>query len=111
MAKFFKFLASPMLMALLIIAFGVSSALATFIENDFGTEASRALIYNTWWFETIMLLLAVNFIAMVFAKKLYTKKKFAVMLFHIGFVIILFGALVTRYFGQEGMMHVREGDF
>lgn len=110
MAKFFNVLASPMLMALLIIAFGVSSALATFIENDFGTEASRALIYNTWWFEAIMLLMAVNFIAMVFAKKLFSKKKLAVMLFHIGFVIVLFGAFVTRYFGQEGMMHVREGE-
>ena len=109
MSKILKLLASPLLMAVLIIAFAVASAIATFIENDFGTLAARTLIYNAWWFEFIMLLLAVNFIASIFTRKLYRKEKFAVMLFHIGFVIILLGAAVTRYVGQEGMMHIREG--
>ena len=109
MSKVIRFLASPMLMAFLIIAFAVSSAIATFIENDFGTQAARAIIYNAWWFELIMLLLATNFLTSVFTRKLYSKEKFAVMLFHIGFVIILLGAAVTRYFGHEGMMHIREG--
>ncbi len=110
MSKVLKLLASPLLMALLIIAFAVSSAIATFIENDFGTTAARAIIYNAWWFELVMLLLSVNFIASIVTRKLYRKEKFAVMLFHVGFVIILLGAAVTRYAGQEGMMHIREGE-
>lgn len=109
MLKIIRFLASPMLMAFLIIAFAVACAIATFIENDFGTQAARAIIYNAWWFELIMLLLSTNFLASIFTRKLYSKEKFAVMLFHIGFVIILIGAAVTRYFGHEGMMHIREG--
>ncbi|HCY00421.1 MAG TPA: cytochrome C biogenesis protein [Bacteroidales bacterium] len=110
MMKFFKFLASPMLMALLIIAFGVSSAMATFIENDFGTEAARAIVYNAWWFESIMLLLVLNFLASIFTRKLFKKGKVAVMLFHLGFVVILIGSAITRYYGQEGMMHIRKGE-
>jgi cytochrome c-type biogenesis protein CcsB len=110
MSKLFKFLASPMLMAILIIAFAVASAIATFIENDYGTQAAWALVYNSWWFELIMVLLTINFLFSIFIRKLYSREKFAVMLFHIGFVIILIGAGVTRYFGQEGMMHIREGD-
>jgi cytochrome c-type biogenesis protein CcsB len=110
MFRVLKFLASPMLMAILIIAFGVSCAIATFVENDFGTSAARALIYNAWWFELIMLFLAINFISSVFTRKLYMKEKIPILLFHVGFVIILLGAGITRYFGQEGMMHIREGE-
>ena len=110
MSKFFKLLASPVLMAILIIAFAVSSAIATFIENDFGTLAARTLIYNAWWFEFIMFLLCVNFIVSIFHRKLYSSGKFAIMLFHLGFVVIILGAGITRYIGQEGMLHIREGD-
>ncbi|HZJ73776.1 MAG TPA: cytochrome c biogenesis protein CcsA [Perlabentimonas sp.] len=110
MPKFTKLLASPVLMAILIIAFTVSSAIATFIENDFGTLAARTLIYNAWWFEFIMLLLCANFIASIFHRKLFTSGKLAIMLFHLGFVVIIIGAGITRYIGQEGMLHVREGE-
>lgn len=110
MKRFLKFIASPMLMAILLVAFAVSSALATFVENDFGTQAAWALVYKSWWFELIMLLLAVNFLAMIFTRKLYVKAKFPIMLFHLGFVIIVLGAGITRYTGQEGMMHIREGN-
>ncbi|MFO8022577.1 MAG: hypothetical protein R6U65_08930, partial [Perlabentimonas sp.] len=110
MLKVLRLLASPMLMALLIIAFGVACAIATFIENDFGTQSARALIYEAWWFELIMLLLAVNFMASIFTRKLYQRSKQPIMIFHVGFVIILLGAAITRYVGQEGMMHIREGE-
>ncbi len=110
MSKVLRILASPMLMAMLIIAFGVACAIATFIENDFGTQSARALVYEAWWFELIMLLLAVNFIASIYSRKLYQKSKLPIMIFHVGFVVILLGAAVTRYIGQEGMMHIREGE-
>ncbi len=109
MKGFKRFLASPMLMAVLIVVFAVSCALATFVENDFGTRAAWALVYHSWWFELVMLLLAANFLAMIFTRKLYAKAKFPIMLFHLGFVIIILGAGITRYTGQEGMMHIREG--
>lgn len=109
MSKIIKFLASPMLMAVLIISFAVASGMATFIENDFGTAAARALIYNAWWFESVMFLLCVNFIASIFYRKLYRSGKFAIMLFHLGFVVIIVGAGITRYIGEEGMIHIREG--
>lgn len=109
MSKVLKLLASPIIMAILLIAFGVSSAIATFVENDFGTQVARALIYNAWWFELIMVLLALNFFLMIFSRKLYRKDKLPLLLFHIAFIVILLGAGVTRYFGEEGMMHIREG--
>ncbi|GAH33514.1 unnamed protein product, partial [marine sediment metagenome] len=38
------------------------------------------------------------------------QKKWAILTFHAAIIVILAGAGVTRYFGTEGMMHIREGD-
>ena len=45
-----KLLFSNKLTLVLLLAFAVSMAYATFVENDFGTPAARALIYDAWWF-------------------------------------------------------------
>jgi cytochrome c-type biogenesis protein CcsB len=107
--RFVYFLFSMQLMAALLILYAVSIAFATFIENDFGTTAAKASVYNTFWFELIMFLLIVNFLGNITRYKLLTKRKFTVFLFHAAFIIILFGAFITRYFGNEGYMHIREG--
>jgi cytochrome c-type biogenesis protein CcsB len=97
-------------MTVAILVFAFAMAIATFIENDYGTPTAKALIYNTKWFEAIMLLLTINFIGNIFRYRLYRKEKWAVLLFHIGFIIIIMGAFLTRYLGYEGVMMIREGE-
>jgi len=97
-------------MAILFIVFGTSMAIATFIENDYGTETSKALVYNTWWFEAIMVLFMINFFGNIFKYKLYKKEKWSVLLFHLSFVLIIAGAAVTRYISYEGVMPILEGE-
>lgn len=92
------------------IVFAVSMAAATFIENDYGSSAAYDSVYDTRWFEFILLLLAVNLAGQVFIFKLYRWSKLTVFLFHIAFIVILVGAAITRYFGWEGSMHIREGE-
>lgn len=92
------------------IVFAVSMAAATFIENDYGSSAAYDSVYDTRWFEFILLLLAVNLAGQVFIFKLYRWSKLTVFLFHIAFIVILAGAAITRYFGWEGSMHIREGE-
>ena len=36
-------------------------------------------------------------------------KKITLLTYHLAFIVILIGASTTRYFGTEGMMHIREG--
>ncbi|ALO15067.1 Cytochrome c biogenesis protein CcsA [Salinivirga cyanobacteriivorans] len=105
-----KLLFSPATMVVLLIMAAFFMGLATFIENDFGPKAAKNAIYNAWWFEVLLFLLAVNFFGSIFDRKLYKKRKWPVLLFHIAFVIILIGAAITRYFGYEGTMHIREGN-
>ena len=108
--KITRFLFSPVFMSILLILFAVAMAVATFIENDFGPSASRNLVYNTKWFELILVLLAVNLTGQLIKNKLFRRSKIPVALFHISFILMIIGAAITRYFGWEGTIHIREGD-
>ncbi|MCL7754785.1 cytochrome c biogenesis protein CcsA [Polaribacter sp. Z022] len=110
MKKILNILYSTRLMAILFILFATAMGIATFIENDFGTQTSKALVYNTWWFELIMLFFVINFFGNIFRYRLYKKEKWAVLLFHLSFLFILIGAGVTRYIGYEGIMLIKEGE-
>jgi cytochrome c-type biogenesis protein CcsB len=110
MDKYLKYIASSKLMMFLLLLFAVSIALATFIENDFGTQTARAVVYNSWWFSLMLFLGIINILAVIFMKKLYMKEKFSVFVFHLAFVVILLGSAITRFFAVEGSVHIREGE-
>jgi len=110
MKKIINILFSTRLTAILFILFAASMAIATFIENDFGTQTSKALVYNAWWFELIMLLFMVNFIGNIKKYNLLRKEKFSVLLFHLSFILIIAGAAITRYISFEGIMPIYEGE-
>jgi cytochrome c-type biogenesis protein CcsB len=109
MQKIYHILISMKTMILLTFIFAIASAVATFIENDYGTETAWAVVYGTRWFEIVMVLLAINLIGNIFRYNLFRKEKWPALLFHAGFLIILIGAAVSRYMGYEGTMHIREG--
>ena len=110
MEKIFDILYSTRLMAVLFIAFATAMGIATFIENDYGTQTSKALVYNTWWFEAIMIFFVINFFGNIFRYRLLRKEKWPVLMFHLAFLFILIGAGVTRYIGYEGLMLIDEGE-
>lgn len=110
MKKVLSFLFSTRLMASLFLIFAATMAVATFIENDFGTPTARVLVYNAWWFEAIMVLFAVNFIGNIFKFNLLRRKKIVTLLFHLSFILIIIGAAVTRYISYEGMVVIKENE-
>ncbi len=93
----------------LLVVFAFSIAYATLIENDYGTVTAHILVYNAFWFEILLLFLAINLAGSVFYYKLITRHKWAIFLFHSAFLVILAGAAVTRQYGFEGSLHIREG--
>jgi cytochrome c-type biogenesis protein CcsB len=108
--KTIRFIFTPALMGILFIVLAIAMAVATFIENDFGPESARTLVYNTRWFELLFLLLVVNLAGQIVTFRLYRKEKLTVMLFHAAFIVMVTGAAITRYTGYDGMMHIREGE-
>ncbi|UZD38032.1 cytochrome c biogenesis protein CcsA [Capnocytophaga ochracea] len=108
--RFISFLYSTKLMAILFIAFAIAMAVGTFVENDYDTDTARIWVYNTWWFEAIMGLFVLNFIGNISRYRLLKKENWAVLVLHLSWVFIIVGAGVTRYFGDEGMISLREGE-
>jgi len=95
---------------LYILLFAASIAIATFIENDFGTSAAQKVVYKAWWFELLLLLFSITIVVNIIKFRMIQQKKWALLIFHSAIIIILLGAGITRYFGFEGMMHIREND-
>ncbi len=92
----------------LLFLFGIIIGAATFIENDYGTQTAKALIYNSRWFEFFLLYFILILIYNILKYKSY-KKRMSVFIFHVSFLIIAIGAATTRYIGYEGIMSIREG--
>ncbi|MCD6174128.1 MAG: cytochrome c biogenesis protein CcsA [Sulfurimonas sp.] len=109
MKQLFSVLSSMKTMVLLMSIFAFACGYATFVENDYGTITAKAEIYNARWFEVLLAFLTINLILNIEKYKMFSLKKAPLFIFHIAFVIIIFGAAVTRYIGYEGTMHIREG--
>ena len=99
----FSFKATLLLLAILAIGAGV----ATFIENDFGTSSARVLVYNNTWYEIILVLTTINLCGIIYKFKMWNN--LPRFLFHFSFVVILLGAIITRYIGYEGIMQIPQG--
>ncbi|AWG22545.1 cytochrome C biogenesis protein [Flavobacterium faecale] len=107
--KIVSILFSTRLMAVLFLTFAIAMATGTFIESKYNTDTARILIYNSWWFEGIMVFFMINFAGNIKRYQLWKKEKWATLLLHLSFVFILLGAFVTRYISFEGVMPIREG--
>ena len=103
------FVFSTRLMVIIVLLFAISIAIATFVENDFGSSTARAVIYNAWWFNLLLFAGIINLCGVIISGRLYRKEKFTIFLFHFAFLLILTGAALKRFFSFEGYMHIRSG--
>ncbi len=107
--KLYSFLFSTRLMAVLFLTFAIAMGAGTFIESKYNTDTARIWVYNSWWFEAIMVFFMINFIGNIKRYQLLKTEKWATLLLHLAFVFILLGAFVPRYIMYEGMMPSSEG--
>jgi len=96
-------------MAVLFLVFAIAMAVGTFVESWYSTETARIYIYNATWFEAIMAFFMINFFGNILRYRLLSWEKWPVLVLHLSWVLIIFGAFVTRYIGYEGVMPIREG--
>lgn len=59
----------------LFLLFALSCGLATFIESAYGTPTAWAMVYDSFWFEYIQLLLGINLLFGMFRYKMFALKK------------------------------------
>jgi hypothetical protein len=110
MKKIGDYLFSSYLMATILALFAISIGVATFIENDFGSASAKALVYHAPWFQFMLFIGVINLTGNIFRKKLYTRSKLTLFVFHVSFIFILLGAAITHYTGFEGSLSMNEGE-
>ena len=110
MKKIIATIFSMQFAGMLMLLIGAIVGFATFIENDLGTTAAKDIVYSARWFEVLLFVTCVSLVGSIFKYRLLQRKKYSVLLFHLGFAVILTGAFITRYFGYEGIMQIREGE-
>jgi len=97
-------------MLVLLFFYGGAMGIATFVESKYSTALAREYIYNNVWFYLLQFLMVVNFVGIVWRDKMFLTRKAGMILLHLAFVFMLTGAFITRHFGYEGILHLREGE-
>jgi cytochrome c-type biogenesis protein CcsB len=108
--QIYNYLFSTSAAGLYTLLFATAIAVATFVENDFGTSSAQKIIFKTKWFELLMLLFGISILANIVRYRMVKQRKWAILTFHLAILVILAGAAVTRYWAYEGMMGIREGE-
>ncbi|HZJ37066.1 MAG TPA: cytochrome c biogenesis protein ResB, partial [Gillisia sp.] len=110
MKKIIKLVISSKATLVLLLIFTIAIAAGTFIEEIYDITTAKLIIYNAKWFEVVLVLLVINFIGSIKRYNLWRFERLPGLLFHGAFIVIIIGAGVTRYFGFEGNMHIRQGE-
>ncbi|WP_185869648.1 cytochrome c biogenesis protein CcsA [Blattabacterium cuenoti] len=103
-----KILFSTRITSFLFLLIALSMGIATFIEQKYSTDIAKLFIYESTWFEIIMLLFIINLLGNIFKYKLWNK--IPLFIFHFSFVLIFIGGILSRYYSFEGMISLREGE-
>lgn len=101
---------SMRMMVVALFVFLVSIGLATFVETVYDTQTAKLVIYNAKWFTILLLYLCAGMIANIFRYRMFQAEKISILTFHLAFIVMIIGAGVTRFFGFEGIMLIREGE-
>ena len=108
--KLIGFLSSYKAAIILMAIYATLMAVATFVEDSFGTEVAKALIYYSPLFILLQFLMVANFIGITIKRNLFTLRKWGYGCVHVSLIVILTGAMVTHVMSEEGMLHLREGE-
>lgn len=106
-------LASVRLAVGLIAVYAIVLACATAIESQRGAAVARAVVYDSWWFTAINVLLAVNVLCAVLVRCIppnAIRRQTGFLLTHIGVLVLLAGCLATQRWGIDAELPVYEGD-
>lgn len=107
---FGKIISSYKTSILLMFIYALVLAIATFVEHIYSTEVVKLFFYYSPLLFLLQFLMVVNLVAVIDRYQLFTKKNFAFIIIHGAFVVILLGAFVTHFFGEEGTIHLRENE-
>ena len=104
-------MASLKLAVFVILAIIVVAAWGTFVEsihND--AKIAQERVYHSWYSYAVFFLLAVNLTAVMVDRWPWKRHHLGFLMAHMGILILMTGALITRYLGVDGSIVVGVGE-
>jgi hypothetical protein len=107
--RFFKFVSSVRLAVPLMLIIASVVAAGTLYESAYNSEVARILVYQTWWFHGLILLLWLNIFAATLSRFPFKEHHTGFVVTHMGMLTLLVGAMMTAIWGLDGQLRVQEG--
>ncbi len=108
--RFLKLLGSLKFAVFLIASLVALLIISTSLESAWGTSFAQKTFYQNRWFDLFLSLLWVNIFCSTLTRYPFKKHHTGFVITHIGILILLAGALLTRLLGVEGQMMLVEGE-
>ena len=110
MPRIIKTLGSLNFAIFLIASLGILLAISTFTESVYGTPFAQKLIYGAGWFDIFLSLVWTNIFFATWTRWPFKKQHIGFVITHIGILLLLFGALLSRLVGVEGQATIFENE-
>ena len=108
--RIFRYLGSLYFAIFLIGGLAIILTASTILESRLGTPAAQRFFYSAGWFDLFLGLLAVNIFASTMTRLPFRKKHTGFIVTHIGILLLLAGAFLSRLGGVEGQMVLFESE-
>ncbi|HOW64158.1 MAG TPA: cytochrome c biogenesis protein ResB [Candidatus Paceibacterota bacterium] len=104
-----RWLGSLKLAVVVLSVLSVVLIAATIYESKTTTAEVQRLVYQSWWFITLLGLLGLNVFCAALARYPWKKHQAGFVLTHAGIIVLLVGSIVGLLFGVEGSVTLVEG--
>ena len=108
--RLYGFSVSLKLSVAVFVLLGVLTAVGTYIESLLDQETANRLIYHSFLMTGTLGLLALNLSAALVDRWPWKARHIPFILAHFGILIMIFGAGLTRRFGVDGSLRIKEGE-
>jgi hypothetical protein len=99
-----RWLGSLQIAVLGLTLFAVVLAIGTMVESWYSGRVAQELVYRTWWFAALLLLLGVNIFFAAAKKWPWKKHQTGFLITHLGLITMIAGGVLTSLSGVDSMM-------
>lgn len=104
-------LASIQLAVVIIALLGIVTAWGTIVEAIYSdSTAAQKIVYHSVWMYAVLIMLAINLIAVMIDRYPWKKETFGFVLAHIGLLVLMGGSVATSEFGIDGSLRIPIGN-
>lgn len=105
-----RFLASLRLAVVTLTSLIIVLAWATFIEQAYGSAASRFGVYHTGWFAGLGAILGLNVFFAAAVRFPWKRHQTGFVITHAGILVLLAGSMLSALYGIDAQMRIYETD-